>query len=391
MGDMEILLTAPRREHRNYHHQHHPENAPINGYKRKDNRFRHAVLSTASRSGLPYRKLSSTTLPENFKYLPEHMVNVRDQGQCGSCWAFGIATALADRVLLTNTVDGQYNLDVQISVQRLLKCVPVSDTGNPNPDYCDSGNDVGYALNHLPKNALIPELLDPYKQINGGPIEDKCPDGSRLDHRYHLDVKDIAVITGNDTKKNVELMKQHIYQEGPIMGAMLALTEDFHDYDGTSIFESSPNAKVEGGHCIEILGWGKNPDGNEYWICRNSWGANWPPNHLPEMGKGWFYIKMGVNMCKIEEIAYSAVPVVSNANYALISKNRDAFGEQYSNNPQPPLPAVEKSQTDKRETPIPLVPQEEPPKGSKLPLRLIQILLLLLILYSIKRVVSRKN
>lgn len=92
------------------------------------------------------------------------------------------------------------------------------------------------------------------------------------------------------------------------------------DYDGLTIYEPSDEAKRQdplGLHAIEIVGWGKDPSsGVSYWVCRNSWGLQWPKHHKRCAGAGFFYMRMGGNGCKIEEYAAGAIPVVYNSDEA---------------------------------------------------------------------------
>jgi hypothetical protein len=117
-------------------------------------------------------------------------------------------------------------------------------------------------------------------------------------------------------------MKATIFHEGPIIGVMLKVFPDFNNYDGTSVYEPADGQTSDGGHCVEILGWGKNKKGTEYWICRNSWGRSWPAHHLPGMGEGWFFIKMR-GKSEMETYAFATVPVIKNLDKAPLSTNTD--------------------------------------------------------------------
>jgi hypothetical protein len=306
------------------HELNHPFSRPVV----KSKSFKHPPTNTtASKAGLTYRKIKSTeTLPENFVWHPNILTAVRDQGQCGSCWAFAISSSIADRIMIKT----KGNINVPLSVQHLLNCSLISGGGNP----CD-GNDVGIALGSLPEDGLIPESIQPYLMINGENQIFPCKLENKSGYSVRYPVEGTYIITGGDLNENILNMKSHIYHEGPIIGVMLNVYPDFSEYDGLSIYEPVPNQKSEGGHAIEILGWGKNKDGVAYWICRNSWGELWPANHLEGMGKGWFYIKLGKNVSGIEELAYAVVPVVFNSDYAPTSNFTDEFKDGTGQNLSP--------------------------------------------------------
>ena len=80
-----------------------------------------------------------------------------------------------------------------------------------------------------------------------------------------------------------EKMKAEIYARGPI-SCFVEVTQQFLDYTG-GLFVETDHAGL-GGHIIEVTGWGKTEDGQEYWIGRNSWGTYWGED-------GWFRIVMG--------------------------------------------------------------------------------------------------
>jgi hypothetical protein len=249
------------------------------------------LRSTATATGLPSKTHSLVNVPATFSYAPSQLTPTRDQGTCGDCWAFAITGMIADRVKLFSKIE------VPLSVQNLIECTP--GFGPP----CD-GNDVGYALRHLPP--LFPEALFPYTQTQSRRVPD-CPQVD-LQQVYHVTDHLPAVLSGKG-KKLIENMKAHIYHEGPIVGALLRVPSDFLYYDGKTIYTPPSSYKSAGGHAIEIVGWGEK-DNVPYWICRNSWGASWPVN--PSIGPGFFMIRQGVNACGIEEVAYTTAFTVKN-------------------------------------------------------------------------------
>jgi len=303
------------------------------GFQGRPNKAR---ASRGGLKGLKRRTMKAIDLPDNFKYPAGTLTATRDQGQCGSCWAFGSLTSIQDRIMLHS------QLNVPLSVQYVLDCVPINGGGDP----C-GGNDVGFALSKFPKDGIIAEAGYPYLQIGGGPVVDQCPNekaGYRAvvkSQNYYLTEE----FTGDapspkQIEANIVNMKSHIMAEGPIIGVMLQVFPDLNNYDGISVYEPSPGQKSDGGHCVEIIGWGKNNSGTEYWICRNSWGESWPAQHLQGMGVGWFYVKMrGASL--MEHYAYAAIPTVVDSKDAPISDETDALpGDAIitpGNNPRDPI------------------------------------------------------
>lgn len=294
----------------------------------EDYGFRHPVTKIRARKSILKRRkhlTASEGLPESFRYNPEQLTPARNQGRCGSCWAFAITSSVADRIRIKG------GPSVLLSPQHLLNCIYPS---------CE-GADIDEALSLLPKSGFVPEIEIPYQQLDGGPVIQKC--NKNLDG-YHVNIENYKTYvidgSGEDLIRN---MKAHIYHDGPIIGAMLEVYPDINNYDGVSIYEPRPNQTSEGGHAIEIIGWGKNENNIPYWICRNSWGPYWPSNHLPGGGVGWFYVKMGVNASHIEEVAYACLPTPVETNDAVSTDQSDEYpGEvsrdKYINPPYyPPL------------------------------------------------------
>ena len=277
----------------------------------EDYGFRHPItkITRKNKRFNNYRKhlTGEDDLPESFRYHPYQLTPARDQGQCGSCWAFAITSVIADRIKIKG------GPSVLLSPQNLLNCIV------PN---CD-GADIEEALEKIQEIPILTESDVPYKQLDGGKVVDKCK--SKADGYYvNLEKYKTYVIEGSG-KELIRNMKAHIYHDGPIIGAMMNVYPDFNSYDGVSIYEPAPGQKSDGGHAIEIIGWGKNKEKVPYWICRNSWGASWPRGHLPGQGVGWFYVKMGVNASNIEEIAYACLPIPNDVKDAESTTGDDSF------------------------------------------------------------------
>lgn len=92
-----------------------------------------------------------------------------------------------------------------------------------------------------------------------------------------------------------EQIKSELYNYGPVEAAF-EVYEDFFSYS-SGVYQHV-TGKLEGGHAIKVIGWGKEA-GLDYWLCVNSWGPKWGI-------EGHFKIKMGE--CGIDDTAYACMP-----------------------------------------------------------------------------------
>ncbi len=271
----------------------------------------------------PYLKLpelkKGESLPNFLLYDPEYLTPIRNQGDCGSCWAFALLDTLSDRVVVQTAGLFRENL----SVQQMLQCF--------NPKGCDGESPENGAL-WLGKNqfALTTESKQPYRS-GKGEVKGTCTPSSVKSPRVTVRPEEVYSLvefvseTGYDKKKledNIHNMKLELYQGGPFYCAM-AVYEDLFRYAGTRPYKRDAGTNIVGGHAIQIIGYcdkGVDPrkgysDG--YWFCRNSWGEDWPTETTMS---GYFTIQMGVNMCGIESRCGVAIPQLLGEKYLLRRK-----------------------------------------------------------------------
>ena len=98
--------------------------------------------------------------------------------------------------------------------------------------------------------------------------------------------------------KGADQMKADL-QTGPLSCAIEA-TEAFDAYDGTYIY-SEDVGTPQLNHAIQVAGYGKTEDGQEYWIGRNSWGTYWGD-------WGFFYMNMHTDNLGIETDCLAGTP-----------------------------------------------------------------------------------
>jgi hypothetical protein len=134
-------------------------------------------------------------------------------------------------------------------------------------------------------------------------------DGKQVAKRVFFN-SSIINIEGNDMKERIMNIKYQIVKWGPVAAGFLVYDNFINEYDGLDVY-SKTSGKILGGHYVSIVGWGK-----DYWICRNSFGADWGL-------LGYFYMKMGIEECKLEYNVSTTGP--SLPNYKVIDKDKNVI------------------------------------------------------------------
>jgi len=229
---------------------------------------------------------------------------IRDQSECGSCWAFGAIEAISDRfcIALSGT-DAKYK-KVEISGLDMTGCC-----GN-----CGYGCQGGYpqaAWQYWYDTGLTTESCDayPYPKCEHHIPEKhypKCPhtlyptpacptqchDGTPWAQATRYFAKQVYGVQGGVASYQAELQKN-----GPFE-VMFQVYADFLQYT-TGVYKHQSGGYL-GGHAVKILGWGVD-NGTPYWTIANSWNEDWGEG-------GTFRILRGSNECGLEGGAVGGDP-----------------------------------------------------------------------------------
>lgn len=198
---------------------------------------------------------------------------------CGSCWAHGTMSALADRVKIARGAKG---VDINPAIQHLLNCGTAGS--------CNGGSiDGPYQwLHKISKKGqgLSYETAQPYLACSSDSTEGFCG---------HVDTtcKPVNVArtcggfsqeggpcTGLSSYPNIS-----ISEYGSISGKKAMMREIFHRGPIACGIDANPLLNYEAGiikdegdmvdHVISVTGWGTDATDGFYWIVRNSWGEFW--------------------------------------------------------------------------------------------------------------------
>jgi len=200
---------------------------------------------------------------ENWPQCAKIIGDIRDQSNCGCCWAFAGAEAASDRMCISTNASTM---------------VPLSDQ-----DVCFNGG--GF----LSQGCNGPQGNDPYPAEGqpGCPHQTSPPKFSKCDadaQPPHNDFQaDKYSYSGNTvTARGVSGIQQAIMAGGP-MEVAFTVYSDFENYAG-GIYHHVSGMPV-GGHAVKVVGWGVE-NGVSYWKIANSWNPYWGE-------RGYFRIKFG--------------------------------------------------------------------------------------------------
>lgn len=177
---------------------------------------------------------------------------VKDQLDCGSCWAFAAVGVLESLIAIDNSTSGVF---LDLSEQILVSC----DVANYG---CDGG-DPEVAARFLQTEGTSYEACYPYIHANGA-CSAACG-GWRTNAFRIVEYESVAA--------TVEGLKRAL-QEGPFQVG-LEIYGDFKSYS-SGVYERAWGSD-QGGHAVLLVGYRDVPGsyGGGYFIVKNSWGAAW--------------------------------------------------------------------------------------------------------------------
>jgi C1A family cysteine protease len=185
------------------------------------------------------------------------VTGVRNQGGCGSCWAFAATAALESSVLRAQNTPG---IDLNLSEQVLISC---GSSGGHDAGSCAGGAVYpSYASDYIRDTGLPLETCYPYTASDGS-----CGSACGTYQSATYQIASWAYVA--TTSPTVSAIRDALVSYGPLATTM-DVYEDFYSY--TNGVYSYATGVYEGGHAVLIVGYS---DADQYFIVKNSWGAGW--------------------------------------------------------------------------------------------------------------------
>ncbi|KAL6841183.1 hypothetical protein ACP4OV_029152 [Aristida adscensionis] len=201
-------------------------------------------------TGFRYANVSLDDIPTSLDWRARGAVTpIKDQGDCGCCWAFSTVASMEGIVKLST---GKL---VSLSEQELVDCdVNGMDQG------CDGG-EMDDAFEFIINNGgLTTESNYPYKASDG-----TC--------NANKESNDAASIKGyEDVPANDEASLLKAVAGQPVSVAVDGGDSHFRFYKG-GVLTGACGTELD--HGIAAVGYGMASDGTKYWLMKNSWGTAW--------------------------------------------------------------------------------------------------------------------
>eukprot|EP00727_Mastigamoeba_balamuthi_P012543 m51a1_g7911 hypothetical protein (691) ;mRNA; f:177760-181405 len=240
------------------------------------------------------RKVTRPVADLPSSWIAPTVTPVRDQGHCGSCWAF------ATTAVMESAWFGSTGNMTQFSTQQLVDC----DTSSHGCKGGSARSPYDYAIGLSGAGGGLETEEDyPYTAEDGKCVYDASRAVGRFSHVFFVDFVEDKV-------------DSDLFENGPLSFGLDATVLQLYK---SGVIEDTPECLNQANHLVVLIGWGTDANG-QYWVVKNSWGESWGE-------KGWFRIRRGVGAC--EMAAGPAVGITVDPCVPTTPECKIECGEEY--------------------------------------------------------------
>ncbi|GMF21533.1 unnamed protein product [Phytophthora lilii] len=218
----------------------------------------------------------------------KYITPIKNQGTCGSCWAFAGVSVVESRYAIENDVQAS-----PLSVEQVLSCsAPLDhirskfeDNMTSSSEGCSGGMPfLTYEYLHLAKPyGLSCGSVNPYVMATNE-TNTQCPSltTSEVAVAWEQNVSDYKVVTPGSEQALLRAVTR-----GPVTANIDATGDGFRHYAG-GIYDAQDclSDGDEVNHAVVVVGFGQTDAGEKFWIIRNTWGTMWGEDGYMRIARG---------------------------------------------------------------------------------------------------------
>lgn len=204
---------------------------------------------------------------------------VKDQGQCGSCWAFSATEAVETAWLMAG------NSQEILAPQQLTSC--------DKKDLGCNGGDTPSAYKYVEKaGGMVTEKDYPYKSGKSGK-SGKCSIKKKMKRVVSIKGFTYATTPKPDLEADAGKWQANEAKMATVMSTQgpLSICVDASVWQNYKKGIVTKTCKQQLDHCVQVVGYNiaTDADGGSYWIVRNSWNTDWGEDGYIRVGYGGDY------------------------------------------------------------------------------------------------------